>query len=478
MIRGKIVVMQSSLLILTVTSLSLLAGAYYGNRTKRNPELFWTYLIIGLIFTSPLMVGGYTWYDELFAAAFLLTNLSKNIKISAKASHKVFMLFCMYMFFQSFRGIAFFSHYGLVAAITKTRWIVFFIIIFLVFAKSTSAKINSVFDKDLPYKLTKAGLIFNFIYLSYGLISIYITGSTAFTQTAMLSDEYRAGTSPLLAIFGSTGYVASLFIVFIPAALITIKNDARARVNIAWLTLALSLMTQMLYNSRSGMLIILIFLSLFILQYGSRPRVVKGFLSFIPLIGLGLLFQVYFNEIPIELIFQDMLNTLHLSEVGSYNPDLQDIDRRVWNLSAMLALTDNAFNLLFGWGLRTSGYIVAPYVYDLFREARGTAIYSEDVGTPGFAALAVDSGTIGLLLIAVVLIFCIVQIYKKSERVQLFLLFAPLAFILQLFVMNIFDVLLLYLAIMPCGLYVVLAQCNLKHTNSSLPGKYFAKATN
>lgn len=463
------------LLIFTATSLSLFAGVYYGNRTKHHPEFFWTYLIIGLVFTSPLMVGGYTWYDEFFAGAFLLTNLSKNIKTSAKASQLIFILFCIYMLFQSFRGIAFFSNYGLVEAITKTRWTVFFIIILLVFAKSTSAKINSVFDKDLPYKLAKAGLIFNFIYLSFGLIAIYITGSTSFTQAAMLSDEYRVGTSPLLAIFGSTGYVVSVFIVFIPAALLTIKNDTPARVNIAWLTLGLSLMTQMLYGSRSGMLIIVIFLGLFFFQYGLRLRVVKGFLLFIPLMGLGLLFQVYFNEVPIESIFLDMLNTLHLSDPGSYNPDLQDIDRRVWNASAILALTDNAFNFLFGWGLRTSGYIVAPYVYDLFFNARGRATYSDDVGTPGFAALAVDGGVLGLLLIAMILIFCLVKICRTSDKIQLFLLFAPVAFILQLFVMNIFDVLLLYLAIMPCGLYVVLSRHNLKRASGPLPRNILQK---
>ena len=458
---------MNALLLFIATSLSLIAGVYYGNRTKRHPELFWTYLIIGLVFTSPLMVGGYTWYDEFYAAGFLLTNLSKNIKISAKASHIVFVLFCIYMLFQSFRGIAFFSHYGLVEAITKTRWIFFFIIIFLVFAKSASAKINSIFDKDLPYKLTKAGLMFNFIYLSYGLIAIYITGSTAFTQTAMLSDEYRAGTSPLLAIFGSTGYTVSVFIVFIPAALITIKNDTQARGKIGWFTLALSLATVLLYNSRSGILIIVIFLGLFILQYKLRLHVVRGFLAFIPLIGLALLFQVFFNEVPIEVIFEDLLNTLHLSDAASYNPDLQDIDRRVWNASAILALSDNAFNFLFGWGLRTSGYIVAPYVYDLFWIARGRAIYQEDVATPGFAALAVDSGVVGLFFMVAILISCLVKIYRTSGKIELFLLFAPIAFILQLFVMNIFDVLLLYLAIMPCGLYVALSECNLKRSVSS-----------
>lgn len=448
------------LLIFTAISVCLIAGFRYGIKTRNKPEIFWTYLIIGLIFTTPLMFGGYTWYDEFFTAAFLLTALPKSMKIKIRAYHLVFIFLCAYMFVQSIRGIVFFSHFGFMDALTKIRWIFFILIIFLVFLKGISFKIANAFDENLPYSLTKAGLLFNIIYLSYGLLSLHITGSTAFTQAAMISEEYRIGTSPFLAIFGSTGYVVSVYLVFIPAVLITINNDIQSRVNVGWLTLALSLMTQMMYNSRSGMMMIAIFSGLFIGQYLLRKRVIKGFLLFIPLLAFSIIFQVFFNEVNVALIFQDFLNTLHLGNISYYNPSLQDINRKVWNTSAVVALLDNPYNFLFGWGLRSGGYIVAPYVYDLFVMALGSANYKEGVGTPGFAALAVDMGFIGLLLILISLIFCIVSVYRLCGKIEFFLLFAPISFILQLFVMNIFDVLFLYLAIMPGGIFIVLAKCN------------------
>ena len=117
----------------------------------------------------------------------------------------------------------------------------------------------------------------------------------------------------------------------------------------------------------------------------------KGLIAFIPLVGLAVLFQVFFNEINPVSIFEDLLNKIGLGDPAQYNPDLQDIDRKIWNFSAILALSDNAYNLLFGWGLRTGGYIVVPYVYDLFLEAGRYKVYTEDVATPGFAALAVDT---------------------------------------------------------------------------------------
>ncbi|MCH8246839.1 MAG: hypothetical protein IH951_10570 [Bacteroidetes bacterium] len=369
------------------------------------------------------------------------------------------------MIVQTIRGIAFFSQIGPAEAVQKVRWTVMFALIFLVFVKSTSAKIKSVFDKDLAYKLTIAGLVFNAIYLVFGLVSIYLTGSTSFTQFAMITDEYRVGTSPLLAMFGSTGYVVCVYYIIIPATLITIKNYNRRRANLAWFVLAFALTVQMLYNSRSGMLAIVVFTSLFVLQNLQSRRVMKGLMVFIPLVGFAVLFQVFFNQIDPSIIFEDLLNTLGIGNPARYNPDLQDIDRRIWNYSAILALSDNTFNLLFGWGTRTSGYIVAPYVYDLFLEAHGQAVFREDVATPGFAALAVDTGLIGLLLIFSLLMSCLVGIYRLHRKVDFVVLLIPTAFVLQLFIMNIFDVILLYLVLMPSGLALALAKSKFLHAS-------------
>jgi len=399
---------MNALLLLSASILSLLAGIFFGSRARHHPEFFWRYLLIGLLFTTPLFAGGYTWYDEIFVGGYLAANLPGRIKIEKKVWHVLFSVFCVYMIVQGFRGIAFFYQYGFTEAVQKIRWIVMFAVIFLVFVRSRSAKIVSQYDEDLSYKLTIAGLVFNAIYLVFGLISIYITGSISFTQFAMISDEYRVGTSPLLAIFGSTGYVVCVYFIIIPATLITIKNDNWRRGNIAWFALAFALAVQMLYNSRSGMLAIVAFVTLFVLQNFQSRRILKGLMAFVPLVGLAVLFQVFFNEVNPTIIYEDLLNTLGLGDSARYNADLQDIARRVWNFSAVLALSDNAFNLLFGWGTRTSGYIVAPYVYDLFLEARGYAVFREAVATPGFAALAVDTGLIGLLLMFSLLVSCLI----------------------------------------------------------------------
>jgi len=452
-----------TLLLFLASILSLIAGLFFGNQAKHHPKFFWTYLLIGLILTTPLNFGGYTWYDQIFASGYLIANLPGRIRIKRNFQNILFLIFTVYMLVQAVRGIVFFSQFGPIEAARKVRWIFMFAVIFLLFVKSTSAKVASVFDKDLAYKITIAGLIFNAIYLTFGLVAIYTTGTISYTQFAMIGETgwdgglYRSDTSPFLAIFGATGYVVSVYFVIIPATLITIKNDNWRHANLAWFVLALSFLVQVLYNSRSGMLLIIAFTGLFVLQNFRNRHTIKGLLVFIPLVGLAILFQILFNEVDMSLIYLDLINTVGLGDSDQYNP-LQDIDRKIWNFAALIALVDNPYNLFFGWGTRTSGYIVAPYVYDLFLAA-GTAIpYRDDVATPGFAALAVDTGMIGLLLIFSLLVSCLAKIKRQLHKVDLFILFAPMLFVLDLFVMNIFNVMLLYLALMPNSLYLALGK--------------------
>jgi len=452
-----------TLLFFMASVLSLIVGLFFGNQAKHHPKFFWTYLLIGLILTTPLNFGGYAWYDQIFASGYLIANLPGKIRIKRNFQNILFLIFSVYMLVQAVRGIVFFSQFGPIEAARKVRWIFMFAVIFLLFVKSTSAKVASVFDKDLAYKITIAGLIFNAIYLIFGLVAIYTTGTISYTQFAMIGETgwegtlYRSDTSPFLAIFGATGYVVSVYFVIIPATLITIKNDNWRHANLAWFVLALSFLVQVLYNSRSGMLLIIAFTGLFVLQNFRNRHTIKGLLVFIPLVGLAILFQILFNELDVSLIYLDLINTIGLGDSDQYNP-LQDIDRKIWNFAALIALVDNPYNLFFGWGTRTSGYIVAPYVYDLFLAAGTDIPYRDDVATPGFAAIAVDTGMIGLLLIFSLLVSCLAKINRQPYKVDLFILFAPMLFVLDLFVMNIFNVMLLYLALMPNSLYLALGK--------------------
>ena len=432
-------------------------GLFYGLKTREKPEKFWTYLVCGLLFTSPLMIGGYTWYDEIYAIGYMISNVKNATQAKKNYDFYFTIIFILFMIIASLRGIAFFIEIDLVAGLSKIRWLGFYILLFVIFLKIAPRK-NIVYNSiDTAYSITKAGFLFTIFYTIIGIFAVYTSGSVAYTQYAQIDSS---GASRIFALFGATAYVATQFLVIIPAALFVIINGDYKKVKLSITVLCLVFANQLFFGSRSGMLLFIVFVSLFLSQNHKFKISFKSLFFFFSLIIILGVFQLFFNEQNISIIYEDMLNTLHLSDGESL--DLQDIDRKVWNMASISALLDNLDKIFYGWGLRTSGYIISSYVYELFLESRGFAILEEDVATPGFAALVIDAGLTSIILISIMVFYTSRSILNKNKNTLIFLSFAPVSFALQLFVMNITDVLLFWLAIMPGGIY-----CSFFQRNSS-----------
>ena len=430
--------------------LSIFFGLYFGLRVRNNPTQFWIYLVVGLIYTSPLMIGGYTWYDEFYAGAFILANLKLNFrKIIKNFYFYLSILFIFLMIIQGIRGVLFFANIGLVESVSKIRWIFFYILLLVIFLRVAPEKyINNNYNSDLAYVITKNGLIFTIIYTLIGLLAVLTSGSVAYTQYAQIDSSPGPH---FFALFGATAYVVPLFIIFISASLFVIMTGDLKKSKVAFILLSLVFANQLFYGSRSGILIFLFFIFLYFIQNIKNFNYFKLLINLLPIILLIFLFQFYLNEQNLNIILEDLLNTLHIGDGRDDN--LQDIDRRVWNFAAVSALLTNEFNFLFGWGLRTSGYIVSTHVYDLFMEARGFAILEQDVATPGFAALAVDGGVVVIIFVATMMFKAWKNIFDINRKSLLYLSLAPILMVLQLFIMNITDMLILWIAIIPGGLF-------------------------
>jgi O-antigen ligase len=73
--------------------------------------------------------------------------------------------------------------------------------------------------------------------------------------------------------------------------------------------------------------------------------------------------------------------------------------------------------------------------------------------------LAVETGLVGLLLLGVNLIMLAWQVMRQTSRAsRLVFLWAVVLLALWLFVINILDITLFYLAIMPSGLLLLMAR--------------------
>jgi len=99
---------MNALLLLSGSILSLVAGIFFGSRARHYPKFFWRYLLIGLVFTTPLVAGGNTWYDEIYVIGYLLANFPGRISVTKSVWHGLFLVFSIYMIVEAIRGIAFF----------------------------------------------------------------------------------------------------------------------------------------------------------------------------------------------------------------------------------------------------------------------------------------------------------------------------------------------------------------------------------
>jgi len=429
-----------------------LFGLSFGKKAKKHPELFWQYLIAGCLITTPLMIGEFTWYEEIFALFYLFANLPVKLVKLHGFYRTLFAIFILYLIFQSFRGMVNVLEYETIfESARKIRWPFFFLLILGLFYKSIGAKIEHVSRYDLAYKVSLAGLFLHCAYLLWGVYALAFSGSAAFTQQAMLSVADFSGYIPgfMIAIWGATAYVHSLFPVIILAVLITLGDPVAYRRKIATFAFLVISATVVLFDSRSGgfALVLLTFLSIPLLGVIRIFKITMLAFFVAVLIGMSSGFLVQKSG----WFWEDIQRTL-LLDSARQDKSMQDIDRRVWLYSAVPALSSSPISLLLGYGWRMSGYIVAPYVYDIFDSYGVKKSYTSNVGTEAITNIAVDTGLLGLVILMFCFLLSAYEIYVSSG-VWRWIAIASLGLSFAwLFVINISDSLILYLTVMPRGI--------------------------
>ncbi|MBI4231774.1 hypothetical protein HY605_00965, partial [Candidatus Peregrinibacteria bacterium] len=400
-------------LLIALVNLAVAAlGFVLGRRAKRKPELFWRYLVSGTFLLMPLMIGGFTWYEEIFALLFLFGNLPVKLTKLRGYFALVFVFLCVYLVAQSFRGMFNVLDYETAAeSARKIRWPIYFLALLGLFYASSRDRVRLSFDGDISYRVAYWGLILNSIHLLWGIYAITIAGSAAFTQYSMTAYSERYGYLPgiFMGLWGATSYVHSLYPLCMLAILKTMADISSYKRNIATISFCVAAASVVVYDSRSGGLAMAVMTVLAL-----------------PLLGLGRFIRIgmFFAAVSVLVIASspdmlkktvlyadDLKRTLHLAG-EEQNHLMQDVDRKVWLYSAIPALTEDLSSGLFGYGLRMSGYIVAPHVNALFEEYGIKKDFTKDVGTEAITNIAVDTGFVGLGLFALCFLFTALEIFR------------------------------------------------------------------
>jgi hypothetical protein len=345
-----------------------------------------------------------------------------------------------YLIVQSVRGIL------VLNSPRKGLWIIFFVMLGIISGMIQSGKYPVPSREKLSHIIASCGLgYFTFIIL-YGF----------FTETVRGISRWYLQTTE----FGSSAQLMFPVAIVIPVALSLLRERSFRWRWIAWGTLTSCVVAAFYYDSRVALLVIAAFLVLSLGRIGIRRFVLVVVLVFGLVIILVKSSDVYRGDFEHLAVNLTTVGARFLGyEVGGRG----DMDRIIHIKVAFASIGDNLNHVLFGYGWRTHSTVIAPMFYELIAEYLPHRIGEtrEMVGTEGFTALVVDSGILGLLLVVVNFILVGRTIFRARKNPNRLLLgFSLISIFLWLFVINLLDNTLFYLAIMPQGILVQLSRQN------------------
>ncbi len=125
-----------------------------------------------------------------------------------------------------------------------------------------------------------------------------------------------------------------------------------------------------------------------------------------------------------------------------------DIDRIIHIQVGFISISESWENFFFGYGLRTSGFIISSHLkrsleeHGLFHLA---AEVKDDVSTEGFTALLVDTGLFGIFLLGMNFLFTARKVIIQRENpYRIFLLLSLILTFFWLFLNNLLEIVLFY----------------------------------
>ena len=416
------------------------------------PKLFWSALIMAAVGGAGFMIKGYTFIDEYFIGCVLLGGLSsmsigavrlqKNKESIRDFLHRwIFFFLIAYMIIQSVRGILIWE------SLEKFRWVVYYGMLGLIVLMTTHKGFPVPSWRKISLIVSGSTLAYLILYLSHGLFTETVRGISRF--------EVQPGE------WSTTAYALFPLVIAIPAAIFLINDRSYKYRWVGWTTLVAAILAALYYLSRVAWLVILAFLFISLFKLGFR-KVIFFLLCFL------LIFSLFFGVgSKIQLIekgsgfFGELLRTVQSIRFWEGSTGI-DIDRKVHLQVGFISIMEDWKSFLFGYGFRMNGLVISPHLKKLYEE-KGfpelAAKVKDDEATEGFTALLVDTGMVGMLLLGTNFLFVAGKIIiRKKNPYRLLLLLSLVFTFLWLPVINMVDIMLFYLLIMPKGLLLQLSQ--------------------
>jgi len=417
----------------------------------KRPSLFWPMLIIANMIGNGPRTFGYVFLDEYYTLCILIGALiriavqrgpaeKRNILSGEKA---VFILWALYMTVHSMIGMI------VLHDIRIMRWLIFFTMLALLMVL--------VRRKDFaPPSFRQISILI--LFGAFMNFSLYLAQGLYFEKILKMGTYGRFENQDYF--WSGSAYAMFPILLGLPAALFLIRDHSR-RVRIwAWLTIFLSLVTSYYFQSRVGFGAIVLFLVLGYRQIGFK-RFSVAFLLFL------LVFFVS-SKRPFQEAGYYVSQLIDSTQVLTNSSDNSNKFRNLMLKASVLTAADNWITLFTGSGFYTHRYLIVPHMRELQNKfvqkeyirtsllgRRGKPL-STEIGTiyrtSTFPALLIDTGLFGLILFSANFLLLGRKILSRKEKQKWIFLMVLFLSYMWMFVVNITDIILFYLILMPGGL--------------------------
>lgn len=437
-----------------------IAAAVLFFKTAAKPKLFWPFSItiaagaVGLILIphSPYCVP---LVDEFLLAAVVAGALaalfSGTVKIvkspktlPAKIHWVLFFLFIFYMLAQSGRGL-FLWHDPLL-----WRWIFYYLLIAALAFLTSNTDLPAPPSKSFLRIILWSSLAYLAVYLCHGLYTQYVAGISPFSLN--IQGVQWAG----------SGYALFAAVVALPAALLYIRYNPGIGQWLGWAVIILEMIAAFFYDSRAVLLAFAAFMPFLITVLDWHKTM--GALAL--LLGAFVFFHWHDMAVFLTSIFQSL--------TFSYSGDAGR-----WTIiaAAIMAITQNIWVFLFGYGIHSHHYVLGEFMQRVGHPTITSAVdYSQTtlpgselvynyvgevpdyVRVTGFGGLLTDIGFLGVLLMILIIVAVFLRIlFLKNAPGRILALVSLLLAAMWMLFSKIEDIVLLWFMLMPSGITLLLA---------------------
>lgn len=412
----------------------------------QRPWLFWPMLLVVNTIGNGPRVTGYVVLDEIFTG-FIVVGAAMRIAIRGGArgndapagTHRVaHLLLVGYLICQAMIGVIENGDLRLV------RWVLFFgtLVVAATIVYRRSAEFPFPPLRQAALILVWSSVVYYIAYLTQGAIGAALLGPYG----RFLTQDY---------IWSGSAYAVLPTLIATPAAVHLMGDRARGVRYLAWLALGLMMLVAFYYDSRLSWVFLLVLLGASWRRIGPRRLTIAG-------VGGGLAFmgarfavdgRSPFGQSPLATVSTTSFTDASRSDAG-----------RLLHLQAAAeaALADSR-TLVVGTGLYSHRFVLVPYVKELLRyylpaqdfvipgTRDDTAPEISIIRTQGAAALLIDTGLVGVGLLALNIVLLLRGVVRRRSPGWPAMAAVMALAAVWLFTNNILDIVMFHLLFMPAG---------------------------